>query len=618
MQAAPVLLDNAALKQDDVAQVEKSLTPVQDLEMVHVCIVEPQGHAPDLSFSLYVKEILVDLEFAAHGQIVDTKYENVPVRLRVSLPIEQDAYIGHVQRTTKLVFEETKTATVVSFDSIGGLDEPIREIRQMIETPLLYPERFTKFGLAPPKGVLLYGPPGTGKTLIARAVASQTKAHVIVVNGPEIMGKYYGETELKLKQIFDEASSKSPSVIILDELDSLCPSRDDTGSELEKRIVASLLTLMDGSDQTNLQDRPRVVVVATTNRPNAIDPALRRPGRFDREFEIGIPSAAARLDILTVLFRRLKHNLTASELEAIAAKTHGYVGADLALVCQEAGLLAIQRLRKLHVDIDDDRLSADDRKRRCAYPGFIIESQDVETGLGHVRPSVVREIMLEVPKVYWHEIGGQDDVKQKLKEAVEWPLKLFSKWVGESEKAVQQIFKKARAASPSIIFFDEIDALAVKRSGEDSSVADRVLSQLLSEMDGIEPLVNVTIVAATNRPDIIDSALLRPGRIDSILYVAPPDLASRTSIFSLHLAKIPSADAVDPVELARLTDGFSGAETVAVCQNAAMLALEESLDAQFVEVRHFREAIAKTTRRITPEMIEFYKQFQQRSGLNSL
>ncbi|KAJ3306995.1 spermatogenesis associated protein 5 [Kappamyces sp. JEL0829] len=662
MQAAPVLLDNAALKQDDVAQVEKSRTPVQDLEMVHVCIVEPQGHAPDLSFSLYVKEILVDLEFAAHGQIVDTKYENVPVRLRVSLPLEQDAYIGHVQRTTKLGFEEsltqTKTATVVSFDSIGGLDEPIREIRQMIETPLLYPERFTKFGLAPPKGVLLHGPPGTGKTLIARAVASQTKAHVIVVNGPEIMGKYYGETELKLKQIFDEASSKSPSVIILDELDSLCPSRDDTGSELEKRIVASLLTLMDGSDQTDLQDRPRVVVVATTNRPNAIDPALRRPGRFDREFEIGIPSAAARLDILTVLFRGLKHNLTASELEAIAAKTHGYVGADLALVCQEAGLLAIQRLRKLHVDIDDDRLSADDR--------FIIESQDVETGLGHVRPSVVREIMLEVPKVYWHEIGGQDDVKQKLKEAVEWPLKhpdvfikfnirppkglllygppgcsktlmakalateaglnflavkgpeLFSKWVGESEKAVQQIFKKARAASPSIIFFDEIDALAVKRSGEDSSVADRVLSQLLSEMDGIEPLVNVTIVAATNRPDIIDSALLRPGRIDSILYVAPPDLASRTSIFSLHLAKIPSADAVDPVELARLTDGFSGAETVAVCQNAAMLALEESLDAQFVEVRHFREAIAKTTRRITPEMIEFYKQFQQRSGLNSL
>jgi SpoVK/Ycf46/Vps4 family AAA+-type ATPase len=424
---------------------------------------------------------------------------------------------------------------------------------------------------------------------------------------------------------------------------------------------------MDGAETDNLNERPRIFVIGATNRPNSIDAALRRPGRFDREFEIGIPSSKARLQILLALSKNIKHSLTLQELDDIAAGAHGYVGADLAAIFREAALHTINKVRKMrNFKIGDESLSMD--------PLLVIGIEDVKAGMANVRPSVIREIVLDVPKVFWNQIGGQEDIKQKLKEAIEWPLKnpelftkfnirppkglllygppgcsktlmakalateaglnflavkgpevrvetlfeLFSKWVGESEKAVQQIFKKARAASPSIIFFDEIDALAVKRSGSESSVSDRVLSQLLSEMDGVEPLVNVTIIAATNRPDILDSSLLRPGRIDSILYVSPPDVASRKSIFKIQFRKIPIYEDVDIEELAKLTEGFSGAETVAVCQSGAMLALEDSMDVEKVPMRFFLEAIRKTSKRITPEMISFYMNFQQRSGLNKL
>ncbi|KAJ3253408.1 spermatogenesis associated protein 5 [Boothiomyces macroporosus] len=653
IQIGKILIENAGLEPGSTARLEQcSIDRTTDLDLVRIKL---NGKLPtDKSFPLYFKEVLIELEYTVNGQLFEISYSGNVFKANLFI---DDGVIGRITRNTKINFIPEKKVELgnVGYKSIGGLKESIDAIRDMVQVPLRNPENFTKYGFAPPKGLLLYGPPGTGKTLIARAVAAETGAHVIIINGPEIVSKYYGETEAKLKDIFEEAAVNAPSIIFIDEIDSICPKRDDSQSELEKRIVTCMLTLMDGADDLNLQDRPRVFIIAATNRPDSLDPALRRPGRFDREFEIGIPNADARYEILRTICSKVHHNLTDEEFHQISLVAHGYVGADLAAVVREAGLKAIQRVEKNHLEED---ISGDKE--------LIIQYPDMIDGLANVRPSVVREIMLEVPKVYWHEIGGQDSIKSKLKEAVEWPLKhpekflkfnikppkglllygppgcsktlmakalateaglnfmavkgpeLFSKWVGESEKAVQQIFKKARAASPSIIFFDEIDALAVRRAGSESSVADRVLSQLLSEMDGIEPLVNVTIVAATNRPDILDSALLRPGRIDSILYVSPPDLPSRKTIFELQLKKIPASDDVDPFELALMTKGFSGAETVAVCQSAALLAMEESLDAVAVDRKHFVNAIRQTTKRITPEMLQFYDNFRLRSGLRSI
>ncbi|KAL2913106.1 AAA+-type ATPase [Polyrhizophydium stewartii] len=544
--------------------------------------------------------------------------------------------------------------------------ESIAAVRALVDPPLRDPARFARFGLRPPRGLLLFGPPGTGKTMIARAVAAETGAHAIAVNGPEILSRFHGETEARLRAIFDEARANSPAIIFFDEIDALCPKRDQSASDLERRIVATLLTLMDGAADADPADpaAPRFVVIGATNRPNAIDDALRRPGRFDREIEIGIPNAAGRFEILSALLRRIPHALDDSDIRAVSANAHGYVGADLAAVCREAGLKAIQRAEAALGASHPARSAVSDEQ--LADMDLRITPADLAAGLALVQPSAMREISLDVPKVLWSDIGGQSDVKQKLKEAVEWPLKhpeaflhfnisppkgillygppgcsktlmakalateaglnflavkgpeLFSKWVGESEKAVQEIFRKARAASPSIIFFDEIDALAVRRGGDDSSVADRVLSQLLGELDGIEPLVNVTVVAATNRPDILDSALLRPGRIDSILFVAPPDRDSRRQILSIQTARMACADDVDPAELADMTEGFSGAETVAVCQEAAMHAMEEDLAAPCVRRRHFVRAIGAVSPRITDDMLRFYADFAARSGLRSV
>ncbi|KAJ3283480.1 spermatogenesis associated protein 5 [Rhizoclosmatium sp. JEL0117] len=553
----------------------------------------------------------------------------------------------------------------VSYDSIGGLKKQMDIVRKLVEVPLLDPQRFARYGIRPPRGVLLYGPPGTGKTLIARAVASETGAHVIIINGPEIISKFYGETEERLRSIFQEAQENAPSLIFIDEIDSLCPKRDDVipqtfvppipslttakqqnATDLEKRIVATLLTLLDGTDsKTNTADG--VVILAATNRPNSLDDALRRPGRFDREVEIGIPDASDRTAILIALLRNTPHSLTESEVSGIAGAAHGYVGADLAGVVREAGMRCLKRVTTVGGDV-------------------AITVQDLEVGLGVVKPSSMREVSLEVPNVRWTDIGGQEDVKQRIREAVEWPLKhpeaferfkirppkgilmygppgcsktlmakalateaglnflavkgpeLFSKWVGESEKAIRDIFKKARAASPSVIFFDEIDAIAVRRGNDNGSVSDRVLSQLLNEMDGIEALVNVTVIAATNRPDILDSALLRPGRMDRILYVSPPDYESRFKIFTIKTEKMACAEDVDCSELARLTEGYSGAEVVSVCQEAAMYAMEEDVNIEAVSRRHFVDAIGGVTPRITKEMIDFYDRFRQQSGLRSI
>ncbi|KAF5101310.1 hypothetical protein D0Z03_000617 [Geotrichum reessii] len=492
--------------------------------------------------------------------------------------------------------------------------------------------------MAPDRGFLLHGPPGTGKTMLLRAVAAETNAHVLTINGPSIVSKYLGETESALRGIFSEAVQYQPAIIFVDEIDALVPKRDsDESGEAESRVVSTLLTLMDGMGAGG-----QVVVVGATNRPNAIDPALRRPGRFGQELEIGIPDAEGRLDILRLMLRDMPHELTEEGIVELAGKTHGYVGADLAALCRDAVMAAIQR-----------GLAAGTPENELA-----VAATDVDRALVDIRPSAMREIFLETPKVYWTDIGGQDDVKQKLRETIEWPLshpdtfkrlgvhppkgillygppgcsktltakalateaglnflavkgpELFNKFVGESERAVREIFRKARAASPSIIFFDEIDALSSTR-GEGEAGGDRVLTSLLNEMDGIEALVGVTILAATNRPEVIDPALMRPGRLDRLVYVAPPNVSARLKILEIQARKMTVDDDVDLAQLAESTDGCSGAEVVALCQEAGLKAMNEDLEISGVAARHFESALSGLKRGITREMIAHYESFSK-------
>lgn len=526
----------------------------------------------------------------------------------------------------------------VSYSGIGGLAKQIALLKSKIELPLHRPSLFQRFGMAPDRGFLLHGPPGTGKTMLLRAVAAETNAHVLTINGPSIVSKYLGETESALRGIFAEAVQYQPAIIFVDEIDALVPKRDsDESGEAESRVVSTLLTLMDGMGAGG-----QVVVVGATNRPNSIDPALRRPGRFGQELEIGIPDAEGRLDILRLMLRDMPHELTEENIVDLAGKTHGYVGADLAALCRDAVMAAIQR-----------GLAAGTPENELA-----VATRDVNRALVDIRPSAMREIFLETPKVFWTDIGGQDDVKQKLRETIEWPLshpdtfkrlgvhppkgillygppgcsktltakalateaglnflavkgpELFNKFVGESERAVREIFRKARAASPSIIFFDEIDALSSTR-GEGEAGGDRVLTSLLNEMDGIEALVGVTILAATNRPEVIDPALMRPGRLDRLVYVSPPNVAARLKILEIQARKMSLADDVDLTQLAERTDGCSGAEVVALCQEAGLKAMNEDLEIPGVANRHFEAALNGLKRGITREMIEHYESFSK-------
>ena len=499
----------------------------------------------------------------------------------------------------------------ITYDELGGLKNEVQKIREMVELPMRHPELFDKIGVEAPKGVLLYGPPGTGKTLIAKAVAGETNAHFISLSGPEIMGKHYGESEEKIREIFTQGEENSPSIIFIDEIDSIAPKRDEVSGELEKRIVSQLLTLMDG-----MKSRGRVVVIAATNRPDSIDPALRRPGRFDREIEIGIPDDDGRLDILSIHTRGMPINEKVN-LKQIAKTTHGFVGADLEILSKEAAMRSLRRILP-EIDLEEDKISSEILQK------IEISNDDFREALKEVRPSALREVQVQIPDVNWDDVGGLDELKDELREAVEWPVKhkeaydyvdveapkgvllygppgtgktliakalakmtesnfisikgpeLLSKWVGESEKGVREIFRKARQAAPCIIFLDEVDALVPRRGSgsSDSHVTENIVSQILTEIDGLEELHNVLIIGATNRLDIVDEALLRPGRFDRIIEVGNPDSKARKHIFEIHTKKKPLENNVDIKKLVEITNGFSGAEIAAITNRAALVALK--------------------------------------------
>jgi len=558
------------------------------------------------------------------------------------------------------VKEPIRAIPKISYEDIGGLRPVIQKIREMIELPLRHPELFERLGVEAPKGVLLHGPPGTGKTLLARAVASETNANFMSIGGPEIMSKYYGESEERLRDVFKEAQENAPSIIFIDEIDSIAPKREEVTGEVEKRVTSQLLSLMDG-----LQSRGKVVVIGATNRPNAIDPALRRPGRFDREIEIGVPDRDGRLEVLEIHTRGMPLAEDV-DLKKLADVTHGFVGADLESLAKEAAIRALRRILP-EINLEAQSIPGDILNK------IIVKMADFQDALKEIEPSAMREVLVEIPDVTWEQVGGLEDVKEELREAVEWPLKypdlfaqlnatppkglllygppgtgktllakavahesesnfisvkgpeLLNKFVGESEKAVREVFRKARQASPCIIFFDEIDSVAPTRGSSlgDSHVTERVISQFLTEMDGLEELRNVVIIAATNRPDIIDSALLRPGRFDRLLFVPPPDLEARKQIFKIHTRKTPLADDVNLDDLARKTDGYTGADIASLANTGVMLALREHIskakdpeDAKKrakglkVAKRHFEEALQKIKPMRTEEL-KMYERFSE-------
>jgi transitional endoplasmic reticulum ATPase len=547
----------------------------------------------------------------------------------------------------------------VSYEDIGGLRDEMQKVREMIELPLRHPEIFEKLGIEAPKGVLLFGPPGTGKTLLAKAVASESNSHFISISGPEIMSKFYGESEARLREIFKEAREKAPTIIFIDEIDSIAPKREEVMGEVERRVVSQMLSLMDG-----LEGRGKVIVIAATNRQNALDPALRRPGRFDREIEIKVPDKNGRLEILQIHSRNMPLD-TDVDQKKIAAVTHGFVGADLEYLCKEAAMKCLRRLLP-DLNLEDEKLPPETLDK------LIITQNDFNQAIKDVMPSAMREVFLESPDVKWEDIGGLEGVKRELQEAVEWPLRypelyakightvpkgillhgpsgtgktmlakavateseanfisvkgpeLLSKWVGESERGIREIFRRARQAAPCVIFFDEIDSIAMARGGGmggemgggSIGTNDRVISQILTELDGISELHGVVVLAATNRPDMIDTALLRPGRFDRIVFVPNPDRRTRKRILEIYATDKPVGTDVDLDKIADITDGFSGADAAAIVNTAVSLVLHEYLakyptpeeaakhaSEAHVMMRHFEEGVKKirTQRERKPE-----------------
>src|SRR5438445_485690 len=529
----------------------------------------------------------------------------------------------------------------ITYDDLGGLKKEVQKIREMVELPMRHPELFEKLGVEAPKGVLLYGPPGTGKTLLAKAVAGETNSHFISISGPEIMGKFYGESEERLRDIFKQAEENAPSIIFIDEIDSIAPKREEVTGEVEKRVVSQLLTLMDG-----MKSRGKVVVIAATNRPDSLDPAIRRPGRFDREIEIGIPDEGGRKEILNIHTRGMPLNDKVN-LDQIAKVTNGFVGADLEILAKEAAIRSLRRILP-ELDLEEEKIPTKILQK------IVITDEDFRDALKEVRPSALREVLVQIPNVTWDDVGGLESLKEELLESVDWPLKhkeafrhtgvtppkvivlhgppgtgktliakavahttesnfisikgpeLLSKWVGESEKGVREVFRKARQAAPCIIFLDEIDAIAPARSSgsSDSHVTERVVSQILTEIDGLEELHNVLVIGATNRVDIVDTALLRPGRFDRIIEVPLPDSKGRENIFKIHTKKKPLAEDVNLTKLVEMTEGFSGADIEGVCNRAAMAAIKRYVNNKEKSVKSIKitqDDLSSAIKKIRPE-----------------
>jgi transitional endoplasmic reticulum ATPase len=606
-----------------------------------------------------------------------TKGDTVPINVmgrRIDLVVISTHPSGPViisDTTDILVSEESSkavqisqegTASSITYEDIGGLGDAVARVREMIELPLRHPELFKRLGVEAPKGVLLHGPPGTGKTLLAKAVANETNSNFFTIGGPEIMSKYHGESEERLRNVFQEAEKNAPSIIFIDEIDSIAPKREEVTGEVERRIVAQLLSVMDG-----MKSRGKVVVIAATNRVDSIDPALRRPGRFDREIEIGVPNRDGRLEVLEIHTRGMPLDKDV-DLQRLADISHGFVGADLQALAKEAAMRALRRVLP-EINLSGESVSVDILRK------IIVRMQDFMDVIKETEPSAMREVFVEVPDIKWEDIGGLSTIKQELQEAVEWPLKylgvftyadatppkgillygppgtgktlmakaaaneseanfisikgpeLLSKWVGESEKGVREIFRKARQAAPCIIFFDELDAIAPTRGDHgDSHVTERVISQFLTEMDGLEILTNVVVIGATNRPDIIDPALLRPGRFDRILYVPPPDRESRVQIIKIHTKKKPLDEDVNIEELADKTDGYTGADIASLSSAAVMLALREHItkypDSKEAEkqtkdlkinMKHFEDAMKKI-RPLSKQEVDMYKNAAHKFG----
>jgi transitional endoplasmic reticulum ATPase len=540
-----------------------------------------------------------------------------------------------------------KTGGGITYEDIGGLENEIQRVREMVELPMKHPQIFQKLGIEPPQGVLLHGPPGTGKTLLAKAVANETSASFFSIAGPEIISKYYGESEQQLREIFEDAKEESPSIIFIDELDSIAPKREDVTGEVERRVVAQLLTMMDG-----LEARGQVVVIAATNRVDSVDPALRRPGRFDREIEIGVPDEVGRKEILQIHTRGMPLSDDVS-LGHLAGETHGFVGADVQSLTKEAAMKALRRyLPEIDLDEEDIPPSLIDR--------MIVKREDFRSALNEVEPSAMREVLVELPKITWDDVGGLESPQQQVKEAVEWPLttpekfdrmgveapkgvllygppgtgktlmakavasetnanfisvrgpQLLSKWVGESEKAIRQTFRKARQVDPTIIFFDELDSLAPAR-GQDmgNNVSERVVNQLLTELDGLEEMGNVMVIGATNRPDMIDPALLRSGRFDRLVKVAQPGEEGREQILKIHTDDTPLSPDVSLREVAEITDGYVGSDLESIARESAIEALRDDDDATEVEMQHFRRALESVRPTVTDEIETYYEDIEE-------
>jgi transitional endoplasmic reticulum ATPase len=547
-------------------------------------------------------------------------------------------------RPEAVAVEEAERVPEVTYEDIGGLKEEVSKIREMVELPIMHPELFDRLGIEPPKGVLLHGPPGTGKTLIAKALANETDSFFISISGPEIMSKWYGESEKKLREIFDEAEKNAPSIIFIDEIDAIAPKREEVTGEVERRVVAQLLSLMDG-----LKARGRVVVIGATNRPDALDPALRRPGRFDREIVIGVPDRDGRKEILQIHTRGMPLAEDV-DLDELADITHGFVGADLAALARESAMSALRRVLP-EIDLEQKEIPKEILEK------LFVTKEDFMNVLKHIEPSAMREVLVEVPKVTWDDVGGLEDVKAKLKEVVEWPLKypesfkrigikppngvllygppgcgktllakavaneseanfisvkgsdILSKWFGETERRLAEIFKKAKQVSPAIIFFDEIDAIAPMRGatvGEPRAV-ERIVNTILAEMDGMEEIYNLVIIGATNRPDIIDPALLRPGRFEELLLIPLPDEKARIEIFKVHTREMSLAKDVDFEELARRTQNYTGADIASICRRAGLNALREDLEAREVKMEHFEKALQETPPSVSPDIMKYYQ-----------